>query len=44
LPKLAPGESFFDAALPVLKKTWAKRGRGKPDLATNPKYMEGFGR
>ncbi len=43
LPKLPPGESFYDKALPILKKAWAKRGRGRRDLATNPKYMEGFG-
>ncbi len=44
LPELPPGESFFDKALPILKKAWARRGRGRRDLATNPKYMEGFGR
>jgi len=44
LPKLPPGESFYDKALPILKKAWAKRGRGARDLATNPKYMEGFGK
>jgi hypothetical protein len=43
LPDLPPGESFYDEALPILKKAWARRGRGLPDLATNPKYMEGFG-
>ncbi len=43
LPQPAPGESFYDAALPILKKAWARRGRRAPDLATNPKYMEGFG-
>jgi hypothetical protein len=43
LPKLPPGESFYDKALPLLKRAWAKRGRGRRDLATNPKYMEGFG-
>ncbi len=43
LPKLRPGESFYDKALPVLKKAWA-RNRGLPrDLASNPKYMKGFG-
>jgi predicted DNA-binding protein len=43
LPKLGAGESFYDKALPILKKAWARR-RGVPrDLATNPKYMEGFG-
>ncbi len=44
LPALPPGESFYEKALPILKKAWAKHRRGKPDLATNPKYMEGFGR
>jgi len=44
LPRLPPGESFYDKALPILKKAWAKRGRGKSDLATNPKYMEDFGK
>jgi hypothetical protein len=44
LPKLRPGESFYDKALPFLKKAWARRGRGRRDLATNPKYMEGFRR
>ena len=43
LPELPPGESFYDKALPILKKAWARRGRGRRDLATNPKYMEGFG-
>ena len=44
LPELPPGESFYDKALPILKKAWARRGRGRRDLATNLKYMEGFGR
>jgi hypothetical protein len=44
LPELPPGESFYDKALPVFKKAWARRGRGRRDLATNPNYMEGFGR
>jgi hypothetical protein len=44
LPKLPPGESFYDKALPILKKAWTRRGRGLRDLATNPKYMEGFGK
>jgi hypothetical protein len=43
LPELPPGESFYDKALPVLKRAWARRGRGKRDLSTNPKYMGGFG-
>jgi hypothetical protein len=41
--KLSSGESAYDRALPILKKAWAKRGRGIRDLATNPKYMKGFG-
>jgi len=44
LPKLPPGESVYDQALPILKKAWARRGRGARDLATNPKYMDGFGK
>ena len=44
LPELPPGESFYDKALPLLRRAWARRGRGRRDLATNPKYMEGFGR
>ena len=44
LPKLPPGESVYDLALPILKKAWARRGRGARDLATNPKHMEGFGK
>lgn len=43
-PKLPPGESFYDKALPILKKAWMRRGRGVRDLATNPKYMAGFGK
>jgi len=43
LPALAPGQSFYDHALPILKRGWARRGRGKRDLATNPKYLAGFG-
>jgi len=43
LPELPPGESLYDKALPVLKKIWAGGGRRRPELATNPKYMEGFG-
>jgi len=43
LPAVPPGESFFDVALPILKQAWARRGRGLADLASNPKYMEGFG-
>ena len=44
LSEPAPGESFYDQVLPILKKAWAKRGRGLRDLATNPKYMRDFGR
>jgi hypothetical protein len=44
LPELPPGESVYDKALPILKRAWARRGRGRHDLATNPKYMEGFGK
>ena len=44
LPKLPPGESFYDKALPILKRAWGRRGRGVRDLATNPKHMEGFGK
>ena len=42
LPKLPPGESVYDKALPILKRAWARRGRGARDLATNPKHLEGF--
>lgn len=42
--KLPPGGSAYTRALPILKKAWAKRGRGLRDLATNPKYMNGFGK
>ena len=44
LPKLPPGESVYDQALPILKRAWARRGRGARDLATNSKYMGGFGK
>lgn len=43
LPKLPPGESFYDKALPILKKAWARNRKLPRDLATNPKYMKGFG-
>ena len=43
LPKLPPGESFYDKALPILKRAWARNRRLPRDLATNPKYMKGFG-
>jgi hypothetical protein len=39
LPKLPRGESVCDSALPILKKAWARHGRGTRDLATNLKYM-----
>ena len=44
LPKLPPGQSVYDHALPILKRAWARRGRGTRDLASNPKHMEGFGK
>jgi len=44
LPELPPGESVYDHAFPILKRAWARRGRGARDLAANPKHMEGFGR
>ena len=44
LPPLPPGESVYDQALPILKRAWARRGRGARDLATNPKYMKDFGK
>ena len=43
LPELPPGESSYDKALPILKKAWARNRRLPRDLATNPKYMKGFG-
>jgi len=43
LPKLPPGESFYDKALPILRKAWARNRRLPRDLATNPKCMKGFG-
>ncbi len=44
LPTLPPGESVYDHALPILKRAWARRGRGERDLATHPKHIEGFGK
>jgi hypothetical protein len=41
--KLQPSASVYDQALPILKKAWARNGRLPRDLATNPKYMKGFG-
>lgn len=41
--KPKPGESVYDKALPILRKAWAKNRHLPRDLATNPKYMEGFG-
>jgi hypothetical protein len=35
--------SFYDQALPILKKSWEANRRLPRDLATNPKYMDGFG-
>ena len=43
LPVLQPGESFYDKALPILKKAWARNRKLPRDLATHPKYMKGFG-
>jgi hypothetical protein len=43
VPVLPPGESVYDKALPILKKAWARNRKLPRDLATNPKYMEGFG-
>ncbi len=44
LPKPRSGQAFYDQALPILKKAWMRRGRGLRDLATNPRYMQGFGK
>ncbi|GEM_PF-496867 len=44
LPEVPLGESVYDHALPILKRGWARRGRGLRDLATNPKHMETFGK
>ena len=43
LSKLPPGESVYVLALPILKKAWARNRKLPRDLATNPKYMKGFG-
>ena len=43
LPDLPSGKSAYDAALPIMKKAWARNSGLPRDLATNPKYMEGFG-
>ncbi len=43
LPKLPPGKSVYEKALPILKKAWARNRKLPRDLATNPKYMKGFG-
>ena len=43
LPALPPGESFYDEALPILKKAWARNRRLPRGLATNTKYMKGCG-
>jgi hypothetical protein len=42
--KLPRGASVYDLALPVLKRAWARLGRGTRDLASNPKHLEGFGK
>ncbi len=44
LPELPPGKSFYDRALPILKRAWAHNRKLPRDLATNPKYMKGFGK
>lgn len=44
LDELPPGEAVHDTALPILKRAWARRGRGVRDLASNPKHLEGFGK
>jgi hypothetical protein len=38
LPPLPPDESVYDQARPILKRAWARRGRGARDLATNPEF------
>jgi len=43
LPELPPGESCYDQALPILKRAWARNRKLPRDLATNPKYLRGFG-
>jgi len=43
LPKQPPGKSLYDKALPILKRAWARNRNLPRDLATNPKYLEGFG-
>jgi hypothetical protein len=43
LPELPPGGSVYDQALPILKKAWARNRKLPRDLATNAKYMKGFG-
>jgi hypothetical protein len=43
LPRPPSGKTFYDKALPILKKAWTRRGRGLRDLASDPKYMTGFG-
>ena len=42
-PELTPGESLYDKALPILKRAWARNRNLPRDLATNSKYMKGFG-
>src|SRR6266581_3198784 len=43
LPELPPAKSLYDKALPILKIAWARNRNLPRDLATNPKYMKGFG-
>jgi len=43
LPALPPGESFYEKAQPILKRAWGRNRRLPRDLATNPKYLKGFG-
>ena len=43
LPELPPGESCYDQALPILRRAWARNRKLPRDLASNPKYLKGFG-
>lgn len=43
-PPAGPAPSVYDRARPILKKAWARRGRGLRDLATHPKYLADFGK
>jgi hypothetical protein len=44
LLELPPGESCYEQALPILKRAWARKRKQPRDLATNPKYLKGFGK